>query len=82
MRTTIDAAGRIVVPKQMRMDIGMVAGEVEVEVDGASIRITPVADIGIDDLIEVDGHLSMPPRGVKPMTVEELRELRLSLQQH
>ena len=79
MRTTIDAAGRVVVPKAMRMDIGLVPGEVEVEVDGSSIRITPIADIGINDLIEVGGHLSIPPRG-RSMTVEEIRELRLSLQ--
>ncbi len=68
------------VPKQMRMDVGMVAGEVEIEVDGAGIRITPVADIDVDDLVEVDGHLSVPPRGGTSMTVEELRELRLALQ--
>lgn len=80
MRTTIDAAGRIVVPKQMRMDIGMVAGEVDVEIDGTGIRITPVADIDVDDLVEIDGHLSIPPRGGTSMTVEELREFRLSLQ--
>ena len=39
MRATIDAAGRVVVPKQMRMDVGMVAGEVEIEVHGAGIRL-------------------------------------------
>ncbi len=80
MRTTIDAAGRVVVPKQMRMDVGMVAGEVEIEVDGTGIRISPVADVDVEDLVEVDGRLALPRREGRRMTTEELREFRLSLQ--
>jgi len=78
MRTTIDAAGRLVVPKALRMDIGMVAGEVEVEVDGTGIRITPVADIDVEDLVDVDGIPSLPARDGASMTTDELRELRLA----
>lgn len=43
MRTTIDQAGRLVVPKALRERIGMVAGEVEIEVDGAGLHLEPVA---------------------------------------
>jgi hypothetical protein len=51
----------------------MVAGEVEVEVEGAGIRIEPIAT---GELIEKDGILMLKPSG-KPVTVEEIRELRL-----
>ena len=39
MRTTIDKAGRIVVPKSLRDQVGLTAGEVEISVEGAAIRI-------------------------------------------
>lgn len=54
MRTTIDKAGRLVVPKELRDRIGLVAGEVEVRVEGAALRIEPVAT---DDLVERSGRL-------------------------
>lgn len=78
MRTTIDAAGRLVIPKAMRVDVGMIAGEVEIEVDGTGIRISPVADIDVDDLVQIDGRLALPARGGNAMSVEELREFRLA----
>ncbi len=78
MRSTIDAAGRVVVPKSMRADIGLRPGEIEIEVDGAGIRITPVADIDVEDLVQVDGEWVLPARGGDPMTAEQLREFRLA----
>jgi AbrB family looped-hinge helix DNA binding protein len=54
MRTTIDKAGRVVVPKQMRDAVGLVPGEVDVEVDGSALRVTPVLGEGI---VERDGWL-------------------------
>lgn len=45
MRTTIDAAGRLVVPKALRDLVGLRPGPVEVTSDGASLRIEPVADV-------------------------------------
>ncbi len=78
MRTTIDAAGRVVVPKSLRADVGLVPGEVEIEIDGAGIRISPVAEIDLDDLIERDGRLVIPAQGGEPMTAEQLREFRLA----
>jgi len=78
MKTTIDAAGRVVVPKSMRLDVGLRPGEVEIEVDGAGIRITPVADVDRDDLVEVDGTWAIPARDDEAMTVEQLREFRLA----
>jgi AbrB family looped-hinge helix DNA binding protein len=74
MRTTIDKAGRLVVPKVLREQVGMVEGEVEVTVDGAALRVEPVATA---ELVEQDGILMLPRRGV-PVTVEDIRKLRLA----
>lgn len=74
MRTTIDKAGRVVVPKVLRDQVGLPAGEVEVTVDGAGIRIEPVSQ-GI--LEEHDGHLFLPA-GAEPMTSEQIRAFRLA----
>ena len=73
MRTTIDAAGRVVLPKPLRLEVGIVPGEVEIVVDGNALRISPVAG---DELTEEDGLLLLPPG--PPMTDEDVRELRLA----
>jgi len=73
MRTTIDAAGRVVLPKALRLDVGIVPGEVEIVVDGDALRISPVAG---GERVE-DGELLLLPPGGTPMTDEELREVRL-----
>jgi AbrB family looped-hinge helix DNA binding protein len=57
MRSTIDKAGRLVIPKALRDSIGLVAGEVEVTSDGAGLRIEPLAD---DQLEDEDGLLVIP----------------------
>ncbi len=54
MRTTIDKAGRVVLPKELREHVGLHAGEVDVTVDGSALRIEPVAG---DHLLERDGRL-------------------------
>jgi AbrB family looped-hinge helix DNA binding protein len=46
MRVTIDRAGRLVVPKQLRDAVGLVPGEVEMVVDGSGIRIDPAPGSG------------------------------------
>jgi AbrB family looped-hinge helix DNA binding protein len=74
MRTTIDRAGRLVVPKALREQVGMVEGEVEVTVDGAALRIEPIATA---ELVEENGRLFLPRTGVA-VTIEEIRELRLA----
>lgn len=43
MRTTIDKAGRIVVPKQLRDRLGLVAGtEIEIDEEGCGLRVEPI----------------------------------------
>ncbi|MCA1670971.1 MAG: AbrB/MazE/SpoVT family DNA-binding domain-containing protein [Actinobacteria bacterium] len=61
MRTTIDKAGRLVIPKQLRDHLGLRPGTVEVVADGAALRVEPIADA---DLSEHEGRLVIPPSGV------------------
>jgi AbrB family looped-hinge helix DNA binding protein len=61
MRTTIDKAGRLVIPKQLRDQLGLRPGHVELTADGAALRVVPVHD---DNLVEVDGRLVVPASGV------------------
>ena len=74
MRTTIDSAGRLVIPKSIRDRIGLRAGsvEVEIEIDGAGIRIEPVT---ADDFEEVDGWLVIPSSGGE-VTAADIQALR------
>jgi AbrB family looped-hinge helix DNA binding protein len=61
MRTTIDRAGRLVIPRSLRDRIGLAGGgDVEIELDGAAIRIEPVAGT---ELREDGGLLVIPTTG-------------------
>jgi AbrB family looped-hinge helix DNA binding protein len=62
MRTTIDKAGRLVIPRILRNRVGLGAGgEVDIEVDGAGLRIEPVTGA---ELREVDGLLIISAPGL------------------
>ena len=59
MKATIDKAGRLVIPRSLRDRIGLAGGgEVEIELDGAAIRIEPVAGRGLRE----DGGLLFIPQ--------------------
>ncbi|MDR0346280.1 MAG: AbrB/MazE/SpoVT family DNA-binding domain-containing protein [Nocardiopsaceae bacterium] len=60
MRATIDRAGRLVIPKQLRDQAGLAPGEVEVVAEGAGLRIEPIAG---DEFAEEDGRLVIPAAG-------------------
>ena len=62
MRATIDKAGRLVIPKQLRDHLGLRPGEVEVTADGAALRVEPLVD---DSLEERDGMLLIPAGGAE-----------------
>ncbi len=72
MRTTIDAAGRVVIPKSLRDELGIRAGEVELTRDGAGIRIEPVSS---DSLVEEAGRTVIPASGT-PIDDDLVRALR------
>jgi bifunctional DNA-binding transcriptional regulator/antitoxin component of YhaV-PrlF toxin-antitoxin module len=72
MRTTIDKAGRLVIAKPLRDLVGLVPGEVEVTVDGAGLRIEPVAQ---GRIVEAGGRLTVAASGT-PIDDEVVRDLR------
>ena len=72
MKATIDSAGRLVIPKALRDRLGLVPGEVDLEADGADLRVRPVAE---DALEEQDGWLLVPASGHR-LTDDDVRELR------
>jgi hypothetical protein len=74
MRTTIDKAGRLVIPKSLREQSGITSVEVEISLDGAAIRIESVA---ADDLVEEDGLLLLPSGGPE-LDADAVREMRLA----
>ena len=73
MRSTIDKAGRLVIPKSLREQLGLRPGEVELSADGAALRVVPVHD---DTLVEADGRLVIPASGVAigDVLVQALRD--------
>ncbi len=76
MRTTIDGAGRIVVPKAMRVSMGLTAGrEIDVVFTDGRIEIE-LAPIEVD--LEVDGgHPRLVARQANhpPLSDAEIRDV-------
>jgi len=73
MQTTIDKAGRLVVPKELRDRLGIAAGSrVEIREDGSGLRVDLIAT---DNIVEIDGRLLVD--GDVPLTDDHVRELRL-----
>jgi AbrB family looped-hinge helix DNA binding protein len=75
MRTTIDSAGRIVIPKKLRDEAGLQAGvEVDVELHDGRIEIepayTPARVVMRDGHPVIETDVEMPP-----ITTEEVREI-------
>lgn len=72
MRTTVDAAGRLVLPKSLREQVGLRPGAVEVVVDGTALRVEAVAG---ELLEERGGRLVIPAAGT-PLSDDDVRLLR------
>jgi AbrB family looped-hinge helix DNA binding protein len=72
MRATIDQAGRLVIPKALREHVGLRPGAVEVTVEGAGLRVEPLAE---ESLGEQRGRLVIPAAG-PPVSDALVRELR------
>lgn len=65
------------IPKALRLRIGLVPGEVEIEVDGSALRIRPGAAVEFDDLELIDGIPTLPRTGIAT-TDDDVREVRLA----
>ncbi len=77
MRTTIDKAGRIVIPRELRERIGLIPGPVDVHAVGNAIQIEiPEHEV---DLELLDGLLTLPQDDQK-LGDDEVRELRFDAQ--
>jgi AbrB family looped-hinge helix DNA binding protein len=72
MRTTIDKAGRLVIPKVLRDRLGLRPGVVDVVADGSSLRVEPLAG---EDLEDRDGRLVVPASGAV-IGDDDVRSLR------
>ncbi|MCL2594396.1 MAG: AbrB/MazE/SpoVT family DNA-binding domain-containing protein [Promicromonosporaceae bacterium] len=75
MITTIDRAGRIVIPKAAREAAGLREGEVEIEYTEAGVTLR----VPTSPLVERDGRLRLR-HGSGITSPDEIRELRLGLQ--
>lgn len=73
MKATIDQAGRLVIPRELRDRLGLRPGPVELEPDGANLRVSPIA---ADDLEEADGFVVIPAVVGEPITDDDIRVLR------
>ncbi len=76
MRTTIDRAGRVVIPKPLRDELGMGVGEVELSRDGNGVRIEPVAGEGTvtkDDRLVIDEDMFIDDDAVRDLRFRDQR---------
>jgi len=76
MRTTIDAAGRVVIPKQLRQAAALEPGQqLEIVERNGRIEIEPVS--APIELVERDGFLAAetPGEDAPTLTSDEVRDL-------
>ena len=62
MRTTMDKAGRLVIPKPLRDRLGLHPGDVEVTAVGNALRVEAIAGEGTE---EQSGRLVIPSSGME-----------------
>jgi AbrB family looped-hinge helix DNA binding protein len=74
MEATIDGAGRVVIPKRLRDELGLTPGAVEVVRDGAGVRIERLTD---PTLVRVGDRVLIPASGAD-LSDADVRDLRLS----
>ena len=79
MKTTMDRAGRLVLPKAIRREARIEAGtELEVRVRDGRIEIEP-APLEVDIVKRGRLTVAVPRRPVRPLTAEEVADTVASL---
>jgi AbrB family looped-hinge helix DNA binding protein len=75
MKTTIDAAGRVVIPKQVRDLAGLEPGaEVTVEFSNGKIQLEP-ASKPVKVVRKGSSFVLRAPKGTPPLTIEKVNEI-------
>ena len=75
MRTTIDAAGRIVVPKRLRDEMGMQPGQVlELEVNDGRLLQVEIAPVGIRLERRRHGPVAVADENLPTLTADMVRQ--------
>ena len=75
MKTTIDAAGRVVIPKSVREAAGLKAGgAVTVQFSDGKIQIEP-ATKPVKVVRKGSSFVLRAPKGTPPLTVEKVNEI-------
>ncbi|MCL2345327.1 MAG: AbrB/MazE/SpoVT family DNA-binding domain-containing protein [Desulfobulbus sp.] len=74
MQTTIDKAGRVIIPAAIRSRLGLVPGPVNITIEGADVRIAAIAP---NQLAERDGRVVIAADGLA-LSSDDIRELRLA----
>lgn len=75
MRTTIDGAGRVVVPKAIRDELGLVGGqEIEIEVRDGRIELDiPAVEISLEE--RGGSVVAVPGRALPSLTADAVRSI-------
>jgi AbrB family looped-hinge helix DNA binding protein len=74
VKSTIDKAGRVIIPAAIRARLGLVPGPVNIEVDGADVRIAAIAP---NKLTQRGGRTVIAADG-PALTADDIRDLRLA----
>jgi AbrB family looped-hinge helix DNA binding protein len=74
MQSTIDKAGRVIIPAAIRARLGLVPGPVDIVIEGAGVHIAAIAT---DNLAERDGRVVIAADG-PALTADDIRDLRLA----
>lgn len=76
MLASIDRAGRVVIPKDIRDELALAPDtELDLQVEGGSLRLTPVRQPGRRG-VEIDGWLVLEPVPGQAMTDLDVQRWR------
>ena len=77
MHVTMDRVGRVVLPKRLRDELGLVAEtEFDAVVDGSAIRLQPRLRANARRIREVDGWPVLAAVPGRTLSDEDVRDLR------